>query len=99
MQADPYQTCNIAAEQPDVVAELDHLLLEWIWPYTMGPASVRDPFQEQLRAGIDPDLYCPRSVIEQRLIDLGATINWPICAAVVTDSHRHVPGKDTFLAR
>lgn len=44
-----------------------------------GPASqlryvgngVRDPFQEQLAAGFDPDLYCPRQCIEERLIDLG----------------------------
>ncbi len=71
MQTDPYQQRNIAAQHPEVVAQLDHLLLEWLWRYTMGPDGVRDPFQEQLRAGIDPDLYCPRQRIEERLIALG----------------------------
>jgi choline-sulfatase len=71
MQTDPNQTRNIAQEQPGVVAELDHLLLEWLWQHTTGPGSVRDPFQEQLRSGFDPDLYCSRERMEQRLSDLG----------------------------
>jgi arylsulfatase A-like enzyme len=71
MQADPGQTQNIAAQRPDVVAELDHLLLEWLWRYTTGPAGVRDPFQEQLQAGFTPDLYCSRQTIEARLTALG----------------------------
>ena len=71
MAADPGQTHNLAAEQPDIVAALDHLLLDWTYRHTTGPAGVRDPFQEQLGAGVDPDLYCARATIEQRLIDLG----------------------------
>ncbi len=71
LAADPGQTHNLAAEQPDTVAALDHLLLDWTYRHTTGPAGVRDPFQEQLGAGVDPDLYCPRATIEQRLIDLG----------------------------
>jgi arylsulfatase A-like enzyme len=71
MQKDPNQTRNLSAELPGVVAELDHLLLEWLCRYTCGPAGARDPFQEQLRAGVDPDLYCRREIIEQRLRDLG----------------------------
>ena len=71
MQSDPQQRHNLAAERPGVVAELDHLLLEWLWRYTTGPDGVRDPFQEQLEAGFDPDLYCPRQRIEERLLDLG----------------------------
>lgn len=71
MQADPNQTQNIAAEQPETVAQLDHLLLEWLWQYTTGTAGERDPFQEQLRAGFDPDLYCSRAIVEKRLNDLG----------------------------
>src|SRR5437899_1502643 len=69
MQSDPQQRHNLAAERPGVVAELDHLLLEWLWRYTTGPDGVRDPFQEQLEAGFDPDLYCPRQRIEERLLD------------------------------
>jgi choline-sulfatase len=71
MIEDPNQTRNIAGEKPDVVAELDHLMLDWLYRYTTGPAGVPDPFQEQLRAGVDPDLYCHRSIIEDRLIALG----------------------------
>ena len=71
MQSDPQQRHNLATERPGVVAELDHLLLEWLWRYTTGPDGVRDPFQEQLEAGFDPDLYCPRQRIEERLLDLG----------------------------
>ncbi|WP_165423408.1 sulfatase family protein [Ktedonosporobacter rubrisoli] len=71
MQNDPYQTQNIATEQPEIVAQLDHLLLAWLWQYTTGSEGVRDPFQEQLRAGITPDIYCPRWRIEERLQALG----------------------------
>jgi choline-sulfatase len=71
MQTDPNQTASLAQVRPDVVAELDHLLLDWGWQYTTGAGSVRDPFQEQLAAGVDPDLYCSRERMEQRLIDLG----------------------------
>ncbi|NOK60241.1 MAG: sulfatase [Chloroflexi bacterium AL-W] len=71
MSHDPCQTTNLAETHPTVVSELDHMLLEWLWHFTTGPAGVRDPFQEQLRIGVDPDLYCPRHIIEQRLMDLG----------------------------
>ncbi|MBA2277350.1 MAG: sulfatase [Chloroflexia bacterium] len=71
IETDPNQRVNLAAERPDVVAELDHLMLEWLWEHTTGPGGVTDPFQEQLNAGGDPDLYCPRPVIERRLTDLG----------------------------
>jgi hypothetical protein len=53
------------------VAELDHYLVEWLWAHTMGPAGDRDPFQEQLAAGFDPDLYCSRARVERRLRALG----------------------------
>ena len=65
MQSDPNQTKNIAADNPAVVAELDHVMFEWLMRYTTGPAGVRDPFQEQLAAGITPDIYCPRELVEQ----------------------------------
>lgn len=71
MTSDPHQTHNIAADHSDVVAELDHLLLDWTYRYTTGAAAVSDPFQEQLRAHVDPDLYCLRTTIEQRLMALG----------------------------
>jgi choline-sulfatase len=71
LQTDPQQRHNLATERPDVVAQLDHLLVEWLWRYTTGPDGVRDPFQEQLEAGFNPDLYCPRPRLEERLRDLG----------------------------
>jgi choline-sulfatase len=70
-QSDPQQRHNLATERAGVVAELDHLLLAWLWRYTTGPDGVHDPFQEQLWAGFDPDLYCSRQRIEERLLDLG----------------------------
>jgi hypothetical protein len=71
MQSDPGQRHNLVTERPGVVAQLDHLLLEWLWRYTTGPDGVLDPFQEQVWAGFDPDLYCSRQRIEERLLDLG----------------------------
>lgn len=71
MVDDPYQTRNIAHDSPEIVAQLDHLLLSWLWHYTTGPDGVRDPFQEQLRAGVTPDLYCARQTVEERLLALG----------------------------
>lgn len=71
LQEDPHQRQNVAEQRPEVVAELDHLLLAWLWDFTTGPAGVTDPFQEQLRAGCDPDLYCSRERIEDRLRTLG----------------------------
>lgn len=60
-----------ADEAEDVIAELDHVLLEWTYRHTTGPAGVRDPFQLQLAAGVSPDLYCPRDRMEERLRTLG----------------------------
>lgn len=71
MEEDPGERRNLVSERPEVLAELDHLLVEWTYGNTTGAAAVSDPFQEQLAAGIDPDLYCPRDVIEGRLRDLG----------------------------
>lgn len=71
IQTDPMQRRNIAAERPDVVAQLDHQLMEWVSAYTTGPGAMMDPFQLQLGAGIDPDLYCSRETIETRLLELG----------------------------
>lgn len=71
MEVDPHQTRNIAADRPEIVAELDHFLLDWTYRYTTGPAGVRDPFQEQLEANRSPDVYCSRAVLEQRLMALG----------------------------
>jgi hypothetical protein len=71
MEKDLNQTKNIAAEKPDVVAELDHYLMEWICRATTGPAAVTDPFQEQLRAGVSPDMYCSRAIVEERLRAVG----------------------------
>jgi arylsulfatase A-like enzyme len=73
LEADPLQRHNIAAEQPDIVAKLDHYLMDWLWTYTTGPGAVMDPFQLQLAAGIDPDLYCSRANVERRLETLGRT--------------------------
>jgi arylsulfatase A-like enzyme len=68
---DPYQTTNLAESQPEIVAQLDHLMLDWLWRYTTGPDGVRDPFQEQLEAEVTPDLYCPQEQVEERLKSLG----------------------------
>jgi arylsulfatase A-like enzyme len=86
MEQDPNQTRNIAGERPDLVAQLDHLLLEWTYAYTTGPAAQPDPFQVQLAAGITPDLYCPLEKMEARLAATGRD-------AALEDlrQRRHVP--------
>ena len=71
LQSDPLGRVNLAQQEPQRVAELDHLLLEFLWRHTTGPDGVRDPFQEQLRAGVSPDIYCPRSLVEERMRMLG----------------------------
>ncbi len=65
----PYQ--NIADEHPTITAQHDHLLMEWLWQYTTGPAAELDPFQAQLAAGFVPYKQSAREALEQRLIVLG----------------------------
>lgn len=71
MQADPWQRNDLSEQKPEVVARLDHLLLDWLWQHTTGPTASQDPFAVQLAAGFDPDLYCSRARMEQRLVDVG----------------------------
>jgi hypothetical protein len=91
MQADPHETTNLAADRGDVVAELDHRLMEWISRYTTGVDRVSDPFQDQLNAGVLPDLYCSRAEVEQRLIDVGR-------ADQLADLWRRMDVKPSFIA-
>lgn len=71
MQADPNQRQNLAAARPDLVQAHNHHLLEFLMRYTTGPVSVRDPFQEQLGAGLTPDIYCSRAQMDARLHQVG----------------------------
>lgn len=71
MLADPDQRHDLSRELPEVVAELDHLLLEWILAETAGPAGVVDPFVEQLAAGYSPDIYCDLPRMLDRLESTG----------------------------
>jgi len=71
MQADPHQTRNLAAEEPDALAYCDHLLTEWWHEHCTGPDASLDPFQLQMAAGFTPDLYCGLDAMLQRLKDTG----------------------------
>ncbi len=71
MRDDPNQTRNLAADRPEVVAELDHMLSEWWHEHCTGSDASLDPFQLQMAAGYPPDLYCSLDAQLQRLKDTG----------------------------
>ena len=58
MEADPYQTQNVLAEHPDVVAEMDHLLSDWLHQQLGRPGNAGDPMMEVIRTG--PWKYAPK---------------------------------------
>ena len=60
---------NLAARQPEVVAEMDHRLSEWKNRYTGGPDAPPDPMEESLHEG--PHLYCKREAYVKHLRALG----------------------------
>ena len=71
MQDDPNQTRNVAGEEPDAVAHLDHLLSEWWHEHCTGSDASLDPFQLQMAARVTPDLYCGLDAMLKRLKDMG----------------------------
>ncbi|WP_130859083.1 sulfatase family protein [Gracilibacillus phocaeensis] len=51
MKNDPYMTNNLAPSQPDIVKDLDHLLMEW-WHEQVGqPGSAPDPLPLIVESG------------------------------------------------
>ena len=44
LEADPYQTRNLAGTQSDLVAQHDHLLTEWLQEQMMKEYAIPDPF-------------------------------------------------------
>jgi arylsulfatase A-like enzyme len=71
MEADPHQTTNLAEDEPEVVARLDHLLSEWWHEHCTGSDASLDPFQLQMAAGHTPDLYCSLDAMLERLKEMG----------------------------
>jgi hypothetical protein len=51
MALDPHQTTNVAAENPTVVAELDHLLAEWQQRELGRHGRAVDPLQQVVETG------------------------------------------------
>jgi choline-sulfatase len=51
MAGDPHQTRNVADEHPEVVARLDHRLMEWHAANLGRPGTDTDPLQEVVRTG------------------------------------------------
>jgi len=49
LHADPYQTHNIADERPPLLAELDHLLMDWLHEQAMRDGGGPDPLLDVLR--------------------------------------------------
>jgi len=71
MRGDPNQTRDVAADEPEAVAHLDHLLSEWWHEHCTGADASLDPFQLQMAAGFNPDLYCGLDAMLKRLKDMG----------------------------
>jgi len=51
LQNDRYQTTNVAAEHPEVVAEMDHLLTQWLNDELGRPGAGPDPLQFVVETG------------------------------------------------
>jgi arylsulfatase A-like enzyme len=51
MEVDPYQTENLAAQHPEVVQELDHLLAGWLQEQLGRPGAAPDPLQQVVESG------------------------------------------------
>ena len=49
MDEDPYQTRNLAEEQADLLAQMDHHLAEWLHEQSVKPYAIPDPMQVVLR--------------------------------------------------
>ena len=49
--ADPYQTTNLAADRPEVVAELDSHLAQWLNDALGRPGAGVDPLQQVVETG------------------------------------------------
>jgi len=73
MTDDPHQTRNLADQEPQVLARLDHLLSEWWHEHCTGSDASLDPFQLQMAAGFTPDLYCSLDAMLKRLEAMGRT--------------------------
>lgn len=65
MAGDPYQTTNLASQRPAVVAELDHLLMQWLNDALGRPGAGVDPLQLVVETG--PWKYVPLDSWLQRL--------------------------------
>ncbi len=57
MLADPRQTRNMAKDQPEVVAQLDHQLVEWTHHHAGRPGHPGDPLAQVIETG--PFKYIP----------------------------------------
>jgi len=55
MEADPYQTTDLADSRPDLVGDLDRRLNNWLHEQSSKPGAIADPFgplmEEQMRRG------------------------------------------------
>lgn len=49
IEKDPHQTNDVAAQKPEVVSHMDHLLMEWLHEQSSKPSSIPDPLQVELR--------------------------------------------------
>ena len=49
MDSDPYQTTNLCGAEPDMLARMDHHLVEWLHEQSVKPYAIPDPMQVVLR--------------------------------------------------
>ena len=45
MRNDPYQTRNLAGEQPEILHRMDHYLSEWLHEQRVKPCAIPDPME------------------------------------------------------
>lgn len=51
MRSDPHQTTNLATDQPERVAEMNHKMQDWLHDQVGHPGSLPDPMPEVIRTG------------------------------------------------
>ncbi|GMA64272.1 sulfatase-like hydrolase/transferase [Alicyclobacillus fastidiosus] len=69
MENDPNQCVNVASENPAIVAEMDHLIADWVQENRSKHGEIMDPMEEIIRTG--PYRYISKEAWLSRLREVG----------------------------